>query len=720
MPSLSEFPFWDHYFRTSLIMNDGVELPRHPRLNFLNAAIVENHALNRIDIDLGAGATPGGATGETQVNVAGALAGVAWGVPIEAFAGASDNAKLVAALATIPGTNGSLELGGKAYTLTGIDPVPMGATIAGRGPNTVLQTTSNAQVLLVRDTDAGDRAKYTCFRDFRVLGNSTGGNQNAIEVGYLGVDGTSQLIIARVIAQNMGGRGITFVSGDEIIGPSLVQCEVANCGDGYYAAHQGTMTGCKARDCDRGLVVASGNVNFTGGQIIECTIGVEVLGGGNDAHGIVANTHINHCGTAVKIGSLTNAMQFSDCHIYDGALEVNGDGSNGLVHFDGGEFDFTALDIDGGGVIFRNCTFDEAYFASCTESNNGWVEFINPRPRVGNLPSWIVERIYRPYFFASNANQNLTAQDSVAKVLLVGDGTINVTRKLTNYFGPAAGREQRVCNFNAEDIEYAFASGLEVTIPTMTWADIIGLEGKAAIIAAGTLTGAGPTPPTPPFDPASLTLSFWVRASYGGSGWSGVASAGASGSRNLATLTNAPDIGASLNGLAGADCDGVNEAFDYTGGTLNTILSNAAYTYVWAGVPRSPAAAASPAYNGDLLVGDNGGTVGTEFSASGVKAFHDDGTLKTTAAVACSANNFHTIAVRYNGTNLQIRVDGGAWTSVAAGNVGAGLSTVVLRLMRNFASVYADGVIYEFMAAQSALSDGTIDDIEAYLVDRYQ
>jgi hypothetical protein len=231
---------------------------------------------------------------------------------------------------------------------------------------------------------------------------------------------------------------------------------------------------------------------------------------------------------------------------------------------------------------------------------------------------------------------------------------------------------------------------------------------------------AGGEPPTPTIDPATLALSLWVRAPYGGAPWVGVASTGSSGAKNLTTNTSEPDVGAELNGLAGADCDGVNEAFSWVGGTWADVISASAYTFILACVPRSPNAPGAQPYDDALFIGDNGGSVGCGYSTSGFRAFHDDGAVRVTAAVAAAADAFHTVAVRYNGTQIQIRVDGGDWTSVAAGNVGApGLASSV-QFMKNYTTNFANGIDYEVIASQSAFSDETVAGVEAYLLDRYQ
>lgn len=617
-----------------------------------------------------------------------------------------------------------LELGARTYLVTGLDPWPMGLSIFGQGPRSILKTTTNAPIIKMADTDAGDRAKHTVFRDFKLLGNSTGAGQNGIEVGYAGSDGTSQLRIEGVIAQDMGGstgRGFSWAYGDEIIGAQLIGCEAKNCGDGYYAGHAGTLTGCKASECDRGLVIAAGNVNCTGGQLIENTIGVEVLGGGNDAHSIVSATHINHCTKAVKVGSITNAMTFADCHIYDGAIEINGDGANqGVVHFDGGEFDVTTITATDGGVRFTNAVFDTGYASggvvtTTGGSGLGWVEFVNCTGRTGTLPSWIRDRVLVPYTFASDANQDLTWQQSVAKTIRVLSGVTTATRTLTNKWGSGDGRVQRIVNRNAQSVSFKWAAGGAVTIPTGTWALIAGNGSAAIVLEAGSLIADG----TAGIDPTTIDFDGLWLPNYGGAPWAASASAGSSAGRDLITNGVDPDVGAAVNGYTGADFEsGSPDELRITATTAENFVTTTAYTIPMLIKPES-AAADTTVYNNPGLFTETGGNLGVVYSDAGVSVYHAS-TLVAQAAVP--TGSWAHVVVRFGlvAGELDIFVNGVLVdhnTGVAATGSVTGAALFV---GANYAgTVNYDGQIMELGTSQTAHSDVTVAGLYEFAKAKY-
>lgn len=222
----------------------------------------------------------------------------------------------------------------------------------------------------------------------------------------------------------------------------------------------------------------------------------------------------------------------------------------------------------------------------------------------------------------------------------------------------------------------------------------------------------------PPIDPAGENLSLWHRASYSGAPWVRTASAGGSGTagRDLSLLTDAPDVGAALKTLTGADFDGVNEAFIIVS-NLDVFTTPSAYTYIWAGVPRAASAPAANAYDDDPLFTDNASSMGLCWSTSGMRGYHtDSGGRKTTGFIATSSDSFHVVVLRYDGVNFSIQVDGSAWTNVAAGNL---TGTGFPQWGKNYTSNYASCVLYESIMSPTAMSDATIAGIRSYLLNRY-
>src|SRR5678815_176148 len=82
---------------------------------------------------------------------------------------------------------------------------------------------------------------------------------------------------------------------------------------------------------------------------------------------------------------------------------------------------------------------------------------------------------------------------------------------------------------------------------------------------------------TPVFNPATLFLTGWWRGSYSASPWVGTASASSSGSNNASEATTPPAAGATVNGFAPVDFDGVDDLLR-ADGTLDTYFATNAWT----------------------------------------------------------------------------------------------------------------------------------------------
>lgn len=227
-----------------------------------------------------------------------------------------------------------------------------------------------------------------------------------------------------------------------------------------------------------------------------------------------------------------------------------------------------------------------------------------------------------------------------------------------------------------------------------------------------------PTGGAATFDPATLALTGWWRASYAGTPWVGTASAGTSGSRNASEATNAPAVGTALNGYDTADFEEAD--FDYldtaTVGTLFTAAAGSCAFLIRAESVRADQAAA---YDESAIWLDGSTqTCGLFIAASGVRAGGYNGGWNYTAYQALATSTWGLAQMRWNGTNLESRVNGGAWQTVACGNL---TTSGMVQLGRNSvnAAGYFDGLMAEVMTAASRLSDDDFDDIRSYVNARY-
>lgn len=224
------------------------------------------------------------------------------------------------------------------------------------------------------------------------------------------------------------------------------------------------------------------------------------------------------------------------------------------------------------------------------------------------------------------------------------------------------------------------------------------------------------------FNPATLSLTGWWRASYGGSPWTPTASAGSSGSNGNLTKTAdpaEPAVGSAVNGFTPADFDGSNDALAGTAADT-ALFTGAAGSIVVLFYADAATADSGNWYGNPQLLGHNGtsGRVGVGFSDAGVVAGYYDGSSHLYLAAAASTGAWHLGQVKWDSSNLKVRVDSGAWQTLGAG--AASLVGDTLRVGPDFlTSQHFNGKILEIMTAASALSDDNFNNIKSYVNTRY-
>ncbi len=232
------------------------------------------------------------------------------------------------------------------------------------------------------------------------------------------------------------------------------------------------------------------------------------------------------------------------------------------------------------------------------------------------------------------------------------------------------------------------------------------------------------------FDPGTLNLTGWWRASYAGSPWTPTASAGPSGSNgNLAEATNPPATGLAVNGHTPADFDGTDDRLvtasangevDFYGTTLYATDSYTIIVLFYADAAVAGQGAAL--YDEAVLWGEQGATGGPilSFSTDGVKGGHFDFATWKSVSVAASTGNWHAAFLRYDNTNIEVGVDSGAVSSITPDPGGYTPSSADVNIGMNYAaSKYFDGRIAEIMISSEALDDTARANIISYFNDRY-
>jgi hypothetical protein len=220
------------------------------------------------------------------------------------------------------------------------------------------------------------------------------------------------------------------------------------------------------------------------------------------------------------------------------------------------------------------------------------------------------------------------------------------------------------------------------------------------------------------FDPASLSLTGWWRASYAGSPWAPTASAGSSGGNgNLTEATNPPATGAAVNGFTPADGDGSNDRLVSAAATLSLLTLTAGTIIVLFNADTAGANTGFWYANPSLVSDDSGGGLGLHYTTSGITATLN-GATEANVTLPAATGGWHMVMMRWSGSSLEASLDGGAVSSDAFTTIsGLGGS---MRLFANYnAAAFFDGKILEVMTMSSAISDASVANIKSYLNSRY-
>lgn len=218
------------------------------------------------------------------------------------------------------------------------------------------------------------------------------------------------------------------------------------------------------------------------------------------------------------------------------------------------------------------------------------------------------------------------------------------------------------------------------------------------------------------FDPATLSASLWVRASYGGVPWSGVSSAGSSGGRNLVAGT-APSVGSALNGLTPAAFNGSTQ-FLVNALTIDQLFSTAYDLY--AAVNMAALGANASPFDEPAIIADSGGNWGLHVSTSGARLYHFNGSALTTSRVAITTATWTLIRARWDGTNMTIAINGNALGGTQAAGAPIGMSSGTIRVGSNYnGAALLNGSLAELVVYPSNLSAGNITNLRGYFSARY-
>lgn len=381
-----------------------------------------------------------------------------------------------------------LQLGSKTYRVTrGLIWNATGSlSVVGCGASSSIHATNavTGAVFLLRNADdihIGNLQIYgNASRNSSGASTAGGGgsNQSGIEVGYLGGDGTSRLRVSNVTCHNLGGRGLSFGFGDDIRGVQIDNYSANECAYGCFAADASVLTNYQTYRCGTGIAVAAGNVTVVGGDLVNNATAIDLLVGANAAHGTFAGVMVRHNLTALRVRAINNGHVFNGCTFYQGDMTF--DGGNDTVSFTGGLMDLTNYTL-AGKATFNGVLFDQSYFSSIT-TTSGSNRFTNCFDIDGSIPSWIQPLNQLSLTLGSNANRDLTPQESQAETIIIPSGTWTVARdvKINHSSSNVVSRRWRFINNNAQAANVRFLTGNALTLAsgTRAW---IGSDGTDAI-----------------------------------------------------------------------------------------------------------------------------------------------------------------------------------------------------------------------------------------------
>jgi hypothetical protein len=220
-------------------------------------------------------------------------------------------------------------------------------------------------------------------------------------------------------------------------------------------------------------------------------------------------------------------------------------------------------------------------------------------------------------------------------------------------------------------------------------------------------------------NPTQLTLTGYYRGNYTGSPWAGTASAGTSGSHSIAAGTT-PSTGVALNGITPAlFVAASSQSLRDLTFTMEAYVSTTAYTISCLIKPVTAQAHGANPFNNPSIFGENGGNIGLEYSDSGAQLFHLTGGIYKIVTVALPTGSWALVDSKYDGVNIQIRVNGGAWQSLAAGSL-TDPTGLAIRVGMNFnATAFLDSNVMEILVSNTAISDANLAVYKSYINTTY-
>lgn len=384
------------------------------------------------------------------------------------------------AAAVLVGHSQIAELGQKNYL---VNPgasiaVQAGTTVVGGGNKSLVTTTANLSLFTV----TGDNVY---LGRFAVTGNGVGGAQDAIDVGtFPAGPGFENTILEDLTITSMGTAGIFLAGGGDTFqhGPLIQGCTINNCGFAgiWNFFEYSRVNACSLKGNNIGIRIQGGNEIIVGTTITNGTIGVQIIGGGNDGHGVIDGCEINHNTKNIDcFNNLAHGMRISDCEIFGIGTSISLVSSR-AVRFIGCDIDVDDYFFDGSQeTILQNNNFLGAGTNTIHNNFNGHASHtIWGSGNVGLASTG--EQL--AFAFPADASQTFTFLQSIARFVVIAAGTITTnTRAITSLLDPSVGQRVLIRNNNAFGVTFLWSSGAGIFVPPNS-SMLIGANGVNAIL----------------------------------------------------------------------------------------------------------------------------------------------------------------------------------------------------------------------------------------------
>lgn len=306
------------------------------------------------------------------------------------------------------------------------------------------------------------------------------------------------------------------------------------------------------------------------------------------------------------------------------------------------------------------------------------------------------------------------AGSGALEVWIDGTKVVNLSGIATGY--NAAGNYWRIGVYrNAETVTFALRfANVEFGTTDLT----------ARITAPKALTTAKAVVPATPLDGITVTAAFSASralfSTFTNYPLVVVNDAVASfrdqvGSQHITgSGTSRPALTA-VNGRLAADFDGSNDIMSAGSAYTNFIAIGAAYA-CFSIYPDAITSNQANVYSNHCIFGDSGDFTGLFLKTGATaNAYNFDGSVDSPTGVAITAGAPHTVEFRHTGGSLDLRVDGGSWSSTASGNTSGGATLNIGGNINAAATQAFNGKIAEFLFCQTVPSVANQDAIRLAL-----